>query len=90
MYLCCLYNVRKLATYGTTLMQRRTRSKHFARCTLTPDVYHLESSSLQLKNLSTLNLQQKLYKARLFYLKTICYKAFYRFKYLPSRLLVFL
>ena len=71
-------------------MQRRTRSKHFARRTLTLDVYHLESSSLRLKNHSTLVLQQKFYKAWLFYLKTICYIAFHPFKYLPSRLLVFL
>ena len=80
----------KNCRYGTALMQRRTRSKHFARCTLAFYIYHLESSSLQLKNRSTLGLQQKLYKARLFYLKTICYKAFHCFKYLPSRLLVFL
>ena len=52
-------------------MERRTRSEHFARRTLVLDVYHLESSSLQLKNRSTLGLQQKLYKAWLFYLKTI-------------------
>ena len=75
--------------YGTALMQRCTRLKHFARRTLTLDIYHLESSSLQLKNRSTLGLQQKLYKARLFYLKTICYKAFHCFKYLPTHLLVF-
>ena len=67
--------------YGTALMQRRTRSKYFARHTLALHIYHLESSSLQLKNRSTLGLQQKLYKARLFYLKTICYKTFHRFKY---------
>ena len=71
-------------------MQRRTRLKHFARRTLALDVYHLESSSLQLKNHSALGLQQKLHKVRLFYLKTICYKAFHHFKYLPSCLLVFL
>ena len=41
-------------------MQCRARSKHFARHTLALDVYHLESSSLQLKNRSTLGLQQKL------------------------------
>ena len=76
--------------YGTALMQRRTRSKHFARRTLALDVYHLDSSSLQLKNRSTIGLQQKLHKARLFNLKTICYKAFHRFKYSPSRLLMFL
>ena len=63
-------------------MQCRTRSKHFARRTLALDVYHLKSSSLQLKNRSTLGLQQNLYEARLFYLKTICYKAFHHFKYL--------
>ena len=50
-------------------MQRPTRLTHFARRTLTIDVYHLESSNLQLKNHSTLDLQQKLYKARLFNLK---------------------
>ena len=71
-------------------MERRTHSKHFAQHTLALDVYHLESSGLQLKNCSTFGLQQKLYKARLFYLKTLCYKAFHRFKYLPLRLLVFL
>ena len=51
-------------SYGTALMQRPTRSTHFARRTLALDVYHLESSSLQLKNRSILDLQQKLYKAR--------------------------
>ena len=56
-------------SYGTALMQRPTRSTHFARRTLALDVYHLEFSSLQLKNRSTLDLQQKLYKARLFNLK---------------------
>ena len=71
----------KLCSYGTALMQRHTCLKHFARHMLALDVYHLESSSLQLKNNSTLG---KLYKARLFYLKTICCKAFHHFKYLPS------
>ena len=57
-------------------MQRRSRSKHFARCTFALDVYHLESSSLQLRNRSTLGLQQKLYKARLFNLKLYVIKPF--------------
>ena len=71
-------------------MQHRTHSKHFAQHTLALDVYHLESLGLQLKNRSTLGLQQKLYKAKLFCLKTLCYKAFHRFKYLPLHLLMFL
>ena len=50
-------------------MQRRTRSKHFARRTLALDVYHLESSSLRLKNRSTLGLQQNFIKHGYFILK---------------------
>ena len=41
-------------------MERHTRSTHYAQCAIALNVYHLESSSLQLKNPSTLDLQQKL------------------------------
>ena len=58
--------------------------QHVTRCTLKLDVYHLESASLQLKSRSILGLQQNFYKARLFNIK-LCYKAFHRCKYLPSR-----
>ena len=67
---------QEIKTYGTALMQRSTRLTHFARRTLALDIYHLESSSLQLKNRSTLDLQQKLYKTKLFNLKLYVIKPF--------------
>ena len=57
-------------------MQCRTRLKHFARRTLALDIYHLESSSLQLKNRSTLGLQQIYIKRGYFILKLYVIKPF--------------